>query len=534
MGTQKRDSGIRIKKSDFLCSLGIASNFTWCILEAHSASFASSINQFSVFLNPRIFWLVGVIVMSLCFLIIPQIVKKNDHLFRLVIPLLSTIGTACFAISYSQSMVDPFSLAMLGLALSGVGFAWFVTRFMLLIARVKTYSNAVWVLVGAILIKTTVLIFISMLLPPDIITHITVILPLANAFIFEFARAAVGKEISKASPEVFLEKENLKKHTVFGLPTLPRKVELTKGGQKSLIALMVMAAFMFAIVRRMSFLGLWIDIDSAATSMMWRLPELLSILVFLIPFAYFALIATQKFSLAFRFQPAIVVVMAILFFMSIDSQGDPFFREIQSITINVGESLAYVMGWSIVILALDALDMPPFRVFGIGGLVFSLSSLFWVGLFGESITLNGVIILAVAYVLLIAMLAFSFWESKRYQMLEEAASVINNQIHMREFEGSTPSNEKNENSLVSSITKRCVALSKEYKLSPRETEIFCLLAQGRTRSFIQEDLTLSDSTVKTHITHIYAKLEVSDRQGMMDLVLMDSVDLGDLKLEPVG
>ena len=46
-----------------------------------------------------------------------------------------------------------------------------------------------------------------------------------------------------------------------------------------------------------------------------------------------------------------------------------------------------------------------------------------------------------------------------------------------------------------------------------------LLAQGRTRTFIQEELVLSVSTVKTHISHIYTKLGVHDRQGIMDLVL---------------
>lgn len=35
---------------------------------------------------------------------------------------------------------------------------------------------------------------------------------------------------------------------------------------------------------------------------------------------------------------------------------------------------------------------------------------------------------------------------------------------------------------------------------------------------------LSVSTVKTHISHIYAKLGVHDRQGVMDLVLKKESD----------
>ena len=74
------------------------------------------------------------------------------------------------------------------------------------------------------------------------------------------------------------------------------------------------------------------------------------------------------------------------------------------------------------------------------------------------------------------------------------------------------------------ITNRCQSLAVERRLSPRETEVFILLAQGRTRALIQEELVLAENTVKTHIAHIYAKLDVNNRQDMMDLVLGASSD----------
>ena len=75
--------------------------------------------------------------------------------------------------------------------------------------------------------------------------------------------------------------------------------------------------------------------------------------------------------------------------------------------------------------------------------------------------------------------------------------------------------------LADTIAERCIAISEAYHLTPRESEVFCLLAQGRTRAFIQEELVLSVSTVKTHVSHIYTKLEIRDRQEMMDLVLAE-------------
>ena len=72
--------------------------------------------------------------------------------------------------------------------------------------------------------------------------------------------------------------------------------------------------------------------------------------------------------------------------------------------------------------------------------------------------------------------------------------------------------------IAASIEERCLEISEEYKLSPRETQVLALLAQGRTRIYIQDELVLAENTVKTHIAHIYKKLEVGNRQEMLDLV----------------
>ena len=48
-------------------------------------------------------------------------------------------------------------------------------------------------------------------------------------------------------------------------------------------------------------------------------------------------------------------------------------------------------------------------------------------------------------------------------------------------------------------------------LSPRELEVLTLAGQGHPVSKIAENLTISRSTVKTHLAHIYRKLGVGDR-----------------------
>jgi DNA-binding NarL/FixJ family response regulator len=48
-------------------------------------------------------------------------------------------------------------------------------------------------------------------------------------------------------------------------------------------------------------------------------------------------------------------------------------------------------------------------------------------------------------------------------------------------------------------------------LSARETEVLALVAKGTSNREIARILFISEATVKTHLTHIYAKLGVSDR-----------------------
>lgn len=55
-------------------------------------------------------------------------------------------------------------------------------------------------------------------------------------------------------------------------------------------------------------------------------------------------------------------------------------------------------------------------------------------------------------------------------------------------------------------------------LTPRETEIFSLLARGRSVPYIRDALIISKGTVVTHTKHIYEKLDVHSRQELIDMV----------------
>ena len=49
------------------------------------------------------------------------------------------------------------------------------------------------------------------------------------------------------------------------------------------------------------------------------------------------------------------------------------------------------------------------------------------------------------------------------------------------------------------------------KLSKRETEVLKEMVKGKTNREIAETLFVSEKTVKTHVSHIFSKLQVTDR-----------------------
>jgi len=62
------------------------------------------------------------------------------------------------------------------------------------------------------------------------------------------------------------------------------------------------------------------------------------------------------------------------------------------------------------------------------------------------------------------------------------------------------------------------AFSSEKGLTVRETEVLFLICQGRTRSYIADELGLSPNTVKGYIRNIYQKSNAHDKQDLLDRV----------------
>ena len=131
--------------------------------------------------------------------------------------------------------------------------------------------------------------------------------------------------------------------------------------------------------------------------------------------------------------------------------------------------------------------------------------------------------------------AFGVWSTKAFADNEHAAILVAGAfvlffvgyalIGLKNFsfagaiEGVVPLVEEPEaKTSEKEFEERCAAIGDKCGLTPREREVFVMLARGRNREYIQEQLVVSRNTVKAHVKHVYAKLGIHTHQELLDMV----------------
>lgn len=100
----------------------------------------------------------------------------------------------------------------------------------------------------------------------------------------------------------------------------------------------------------------------------------------------------------------------------------------------------------------------------------------------------------------------------------DSGSSLNGSLDSKAPNSSTEPSTPFGNDPIKSIDECCEQVGEQHGLTPREREIFAMLAKGRNGRFIMEHYVISRNTVKSHIKHIYSKLDVHSQQELIDMV----------------
>ncbi|MEQ3363033.1 response regulator transcription factor [Raoultibacter massiliensis] len=521
-------SSHRINRCALLSTLGLSVNLIWCTLAGHAAGFSSTPEELGLFANSRLFFLLGILLVGAAFAVAPRSLREHDRPLAYILPLASSFGTACFALAARQNLFPPGVLAIAGLIAFGMGYFWIVARYNLLLARTQSFSRATWCIVFALAIEALVLPLFESLVPSvwQIVTAIA--LPIVSALLFGGARkAAITSSSEELESDAYADGHGETAQP--SLPAQPRRRSLVRNpsARRSLAVLVISVSLLLATVRSFSAIGLWGESPSTGSDLLAGLAFWAASSLLLGLFAFAALVKTSHWNLKTRFQPAILVVICGLFLVAAQQSPADTASPVVNELMRLDDSCAHVLFWMVVIAAIDALPQPSYRVMGAAAIAYAACSMVWVFLLGSGTVVNGVIVLVIVYALTVAAMHSEWFGTDREETATEALFSAETAVAQRISSADTDDGISGANGSASLsgrqvsqiITSRCQTLAVEKRLSPRETEIFILLAQGRTRTLIQEELVLAENTVKTHITHIYGKLGVNNRQDMMDLVL---------------
>lgn len=250
-----------------------------------------------------------------------------------------------------------------------------------------------------------------------------------------------------------------------------------------------------------------------------RLGESFVSCLLMVACAWLTLRRSVERPISYRFQvPLLVLSCSIVLGLCVMAVFETIPSAI-SVILTGFEYYSHSLIWVMFTQAVLVLPQPPYRVGGVISLCYSATALVWLLVLGT----NDVLVTATLFVLVCSLLTVSAIHPRLIYERTSAESTDEDEINEYSIEGEPliPV-ERNSSAIVQTLHKRCEILGEEYALSPRELQVFELLAQGRSRAAICKKLVLSEGTIKTHVSHIFTKVGVRSHQQLLDIVYGDT------------
>lgn len=529
----------------------------WADILGHGLGFESSATTVQELGNSRLFFLAGFTVAALASIVSAPYALRAGALPARLTLVVSVAGTLLYAVSHAQPFFPADAVAIAGLFCCGAGYYATTLLSYCELAKARRLRAAVVAMAAALFLKTVLGSWLSVSAPLGVQVALACALPIVS-----FLCLASMARFSSASLDEYRSRK-----------------PLSKAGVSDLFFLLVAVSLVLAALRGTSHLGLWGEGYSG--SPVSTVAGYATVGCALSAFAYFTLVRNSNNQMLVRFQPAFLVLAAgfVLYVLQdlTESGPSPLFDWLY-LTI---ELFGHLLSGTLIITAIRATKLAAWTFQGVSDSAFGLVAIPWVFLAQDaSVDIRPFMVVAIFLVMVAAIRPMSTRPFEIEHSLDMhggaewrrsddafAGSPVaceasgcggvspddgkdgsDRYVASPRSFGASPGDEANglveqergirENSSSADgfrVERRLAQYHREiaqiHCLSARETDVFMLLAQGRSRPYICEVLYLSDGTVKTHVSHIYRKFDVHSRQELLDAVQGEIVRMDERVLE---
>lgn len=406
------------------------------------------------------------------------------HKKRIVIlgaPLLVVFGTVSIAFLYGTPFFE--NLSVLGAFIAGIGTAGIFVLWAEVFSKMEDSFIQRFTLAGSV-VCGLLMIIIIVCLPWMLSLPLTIMLPVVSVIcIMKASDSAYQPESEKPS----------------------RSGHITKSGtQKGALVRLLLCCFVFAIPTGL-FQNRYTNTSAGSTVEVWG-TIFSCVLVLVGVFSFLDYLFSKKHDSSI-FSKLIIPFIAggLLVF--------PFFAS----GIELGAGVLILTGYHMFLIyiytdfstiSVDT-DMLPIRIFTFGTCVIDLGLV--VGsLLVESVNMLSAewfvgMVLGVVYLLiLVGLLLFP----------KIAERIVNRNSDIKAVQSLQRTDIPD---AFSRFKERCRVITERYGLSSREEEVLSYLLRGRNLQSIASETFLSYNTVKTHVSHIYQKLNIHTRKELIDV-----------------
>ncbi len=480
----------------------------WADILGHGLGFEQSASAVAPWGNSRLFFLVGFTVSAALSVVLAKLGSAAGALAAKVTLAVSVVGTVLYGLACVQPLLPVAPAAICGLFLCGAGYYAATMLIYCQLAKVRRLSSAVIATAVALFLKTVFGSQFTVILPQGFQIAFACLLPVGF-----FACLKMLRRCDSSALDAYRSRRTLADHGVYDL-----------------LFLLVAVSIMLAALRGTSHLGLWgvgysgSPVSSAA--------GYLVVAAALSAFTYLTLVRNSNNQMLVRFQPAFLVLAAgfVLYVLQdsfLAALGSAQLFEWLYLTV---ELFGHLLSGTLIITAIRTTDSAPWRFQGISDAAFGLVAIPWIFLAQDaSFDVRLLMVVAIFLVMVAAIRPMSTrpLEIERCLDLHAQGPVLAVEasgcarvaadavVPQAKASGANPEDGATLERRIAACHSR---IAKDHGLSARETDVFMLLAQGRSRPYICEVLYLSDGTVKTHISHIYRKFGVHARQELLDAV----------------